>query len=111
MDGGDNFDTWFRWGVGLFLALLSGLIGYLNRKIDGIQSSVPREYSTDLRDVWTEVAKLREAIEKDRQNSADARVALASSIVTRDELDRQVNRWIESTNGAIRELIHRGPRQ
>jgi septal ring factor EnvC (AmiA/AmiB activator) len=94
----DTFGDWFRWAVGLYFVVQCALTGHLYVKIDAKREDDLSKSGRDLKLVWLELSKLRESLDLDRQRAADLRATLAASLVTRDELDRQISRLLSTVN-------------
>ena len=79
---------------GAWVSISAAMIGYLYRQLWNMRDEMQDIASEHVKDIWTAVNGIRTDIDADRRAAADARIAIAANMVTRDELDRQINRLI-----------------
>jgi hypothetical protein len=98
---------WVRWILGLWIMVTLGVFVHLYAKVERVRDQWAATSSGELKEIWSELKALRTGIEDDRRRAADARAELASSIVTRDEMERQVNRLVDIVDRQIGALAVR----
>ena len=89
------------WAIGIWITVSSGVIGHLYMSIGKVQEKVELSTANQLKEIWLAINQVKTAIDLDRQNTAENRVMIAKNMVTRDELDRQVERLISEINNKL----------
>ena len=72
------------------------VVGHVYRQISDLRDRIEHASSAELKEVWAELTGLRKELAADRQIASDSRLRLAETVVTRDELDRQLTRMTAS---------------
>lgn len=76
------------------MALSIGAFGHLYSRQEKMRSDLAAANEGDLTRVWAALESLRKEIDNDRRQSGDERARIAGTMVTRMELDRQVDKML-----------------
>lgn len=83
-----------QWVVGVWMALSLGVFGHIYSRQEKMRSDLAASTESDMTRVWAALDNLRKEIADDRRLSSDDRARIAGSMVTRIELDRQVDKML-----------------
>lgn len=99
-----DVDSWYQWVLGVWIAISTGVFAHIYGRIDKVRENADKDVTKGLEKLWFELSELRKSIESDRERAADSRAALAASIVTREEMERQITRLVETVDKQIRTI-------
>ena len=106
-------DPVVQWALGIMILAAVPVFGHLYKQISDVRKSMDALLHVKTEEIWKELRAMNDKIDLSNRTAADARVAAATAmgqLVTREELDRQINRLInEFDRRMIAALRHRPP--
>lgn len=88
--------TWFRWASGVALGLIFSVFAHVYSKIEGLRKDTEQQTADAVRRIEVQLEKLREEMAGDRRLAAQTQQTIAGTMVTRTELDRQIDRIVSA---------------
>lgn len=97
------------WVLGTLITVCAAVFGHLYKQIFQLRSDMQQVGSAQMKDLWLALNQLRQDIDSDRRMATEHRVKIASEMITKDDLNQQINRLIGEVDRRFTTAIRQRP--
>jgi len=97
------------WVLGTLITVIVAALGHLYKLIFELRSDMQDVGTAPMKDLWLAMNQLRQDMENDRRNAAEHRVMIAKEMITKDDLNQQINRLIGEFDRRMTTAIRQRP--
>lgn len=97
--------NWIQWILGIWSTAVTGAVWFLYTKMDQTRAELRQDTGEKLETIIGEMRELKHNFEAERRIAAEDRTKIAEKVVTRAELDKQIDRLANEMDKQIQRLV------